>query len=226
MEKSKPEIPLSPELTAKQILWDKTLRELDHIGDALGYRIDPGIKETVTAFIVNKFPTYSSCEGHVEERFDEPVKLRPYIAVGLDEPKQRYVGEQELRSSIAKQFDIPVDKLEDNVPADTEYWQYIYRHDVQETPEFLAIRAKNEELQRLISVILASFYKSRVTSSDSKLVIERIGPAGHFRVTTAKEAPDKIEKTDIDKYQKELLIEQSEMKAFTQFLKDRFFNRE
>lgn len=81
----------------KKLIWQQKLQELERVGDKLGYRIDPGIKETVAAFILNGFPTRGSCEGHLEERQGKMVKLHPYIAVGLDAPSERYVGEAEIR---------------------------------------------------------------------------------------------------------------------------------
>ena len=57
----------------KQSLWDKTIEQLDHIADRLGKPIDAGIKETEASFMVNKFPVYGACEGHVEKRFDKNI---------------------------------------------------------------------------------------------------------------------------------------------------------
>ena len=216
--------PESNEAKEKQALWDKTMEQLDRVADRLGKPIDAGIKETVVAFIVSEFPTYGSCEGHVEERFDKSIKLRPYIEVGLDEPRQRFIGESEIKEHIAAEYGITAEELEDNDAAERAYWDYIHEQDVPETLEFLEIRAKNEELERLIQQILETFYQNRQVSEDIKLTIKRIGPAGHFRVTTAKENPKEVPESELENCQKQLLAEQEEVKAFTQFLKGRFLS--
>lgn len=215
--------PESNEAKEKQALWNRTIEELDRVADKLGKPIDAGIKETVAAFIVNEFPTYGSCEGHVEERFDKKIKLRPYIAVGLDEPRQRFVGESEIKERIAAEHGIPAEELDENDVAERAYWDYIHKQNVPETPEYLAIRSKNEELQKSVEQILEAFYQNRQTLKDTKLAIEQIGPAGHFKVTTAKENPKEVQDADIEKHQQQLLAEQEEVRAFTQFLKERFF---
>lgn len=215
--------PESSEVKEKQVLWNRTIEELDRVVDKLGEPIDAGIKETVAAFIVNKFATHGSCEGHVEERFGKKIKLRPYVAFGLDEPRQRFVGESEIKEHIAAEYGVTAKDLEDSETAERAYWDYIHEQNVPETAEFLEIRAKNEELHQSIQQVLEAFYKNRQTSEDTKLTIERIGPAGHFRVTTAKEDPEEVQDADMEKHQQQLLAEQEEVRAFTQFLKEKFF---
>lgn len=211
------------EVKEKQSLWDRIIEQLDHVADKLGKPIDAHIKETVAAFMANEFPTYGSCEGHVEECFDKKIKLRPYIAVGLDEPRQRFIGESEIKERIAAEYAISAEDLEENDAAERAYWDHIHEQDVPETPEYLAIRAKNEELQQSIQWILEAFYQNRQTNEDTKLTVERIGPAGHFRVTIAKENPKEVPDADIEKHKQQLLAEQEEVRALTQFLKERFF---
>lgn len=208
----------------KQAAWDKVAEQVDKITDKLGKPIDPEIKEAVTAFIVNKFPTYDSCEGHIEKHSDKIIILRPRVSVGYDEPHQRFVNESEIRNRIASQFGISPDKLEENESAQRAYWDCIQKHDVIETPEYLEIRAKNRELEKLISDIIQAFYKDREAQESIRLSIERIGPAGHFSVITGKELSEEIEESDLKKFQEELQQAQEEMRTFTQFLKERFFN--
>lgn len=211
------------ELLEKQTLWDKTLEQLECVSDRLGKPIDAGIKETIVAFMVNKFPTYGSCEGHVEERFGKMRKLRPYIAIGIQEPKERFVGEQEIKNKIATEHGIAVEKLDENDPVAKPYWIYIAKHDVPETPEYLAVRAKNEALQKSILDILESFYQNHRVSGELKFKIQRIGPAGHFHLTVGKENPKEVAVADVEKLRQELLAEQERVREFTQFLKDTFF---
>ena len=213
-----------PELEQKQAFWNETMQNLDGTSDGLGLPVDEGIKETVTAFRVNQFPTDGSCEGHVEERFGKRIKLHPYVAVGFEEPSQRFIGDTELRDRIAKKFVISPDEIEGNDKAVREYWDYIQNHDVTETPEFLAVRAKNEELCRSAADILKAFYEQRRTPESLRLSIQGVGPAGHFRVEYEKESPQEVSEVDLEKLRLELAQQQEEMRAFSQYLKDRFFN--
>jgi hypothetical protein len=208
----------------KETIWHKTLEGLAGVGDRLGYRIDEGIKETVVAFKVNGFPTYGSCEGHIEKRFGKQIKLRPYIDIGFEEPKLRYVDEQIIREKIASESNIPIESIDEDESARRAFWDYIDNHDVAETPEYMALRAKNEHLQKSVADLLQSFYKNSGTPEDLKLVIERIGPAGHFRVTNAKEDPDEVMDKDLEKFEKQLSMEQEEMQRFTLLFKNRFFS--
>ncbi len=49
----------------KEILWEQKLDEVDRIIDGIGKGIDEGIKEVVAVFLLYKFPTSASCEGHI-----------------------------------------------------------------------------------------------------------------------------------------------------------------
>ncbi|MCI0533221.1 hypothetical protein L0Y49_03295 [bacterium] len=85
------------------------------------------------------------------------------------------------------------------------------------------MRAKNEELKAGVSGLLEEFYKERETSEDLKLIIEGIGPAGHFRVAGTEDVLKKIRKDEMEKSGQELSREQEEIQAFGKFLKDKFF---
>jgi hypothetical protein len=215
------------EAQEKQALWEKTLEELDHIGDKLGRPIEDGIKEAVAAFLVNSFPTNGSCEGHVEERFDKGVqKSSPYVDIGFPEPEERHAGEREIRERIAAKHNITPDEMQFNDAADDEYWDYIFEHDIQETPEFLEIRERNKGLQKAIVELLEEFYRGREINPDTRLTVRPHDPAYYSRVTIAKHAfkeEPPIKENEIEQHKKELLAEQQEMKSLTDFLKEKFF---
>lgn len=50
----------------KEEYWKRVEQGLDDVGDKLGYRIDEGIRETVTALSVMGLPPSASCEGHLD----------------------------------------------------------------------------------------------------------------------------------------------------------------
>ena len=210
----------------KQDLYNKTLKELDRIVDLLEHPIEPNIKETVAALNVNGFPTNMSCEGHVEERFGKLMKLSPYVGIGVEEPKIRFVGEVEIKNNIASQFGISVDEISDHKVADDAYWDYIQKNEPPETTEYISCIKKNSELKENLSIVLESFYNNRQVKEETQLVLEDIDPCGSFSINPKKENPEHIELEDIDKYRKELSEEQKEIIEFGIFLKNRFFDHQ
>jgi hypothetical protein len=218
----------NPVREQKDSLWSETRAELDELADGLGLPIDAGVKEAVTAFRVNGFPTGQSCEGHVEERFGEMVKLRPYVQVELPTPEQRFVGEAEIKNQVATKFGVLPEEVEDfdgHEDACRAYWDYIQKNDVPETAEYLAVRAKHEEMRASVADLLAQFYSRRHVQDHSKLVIEDIGADGAFRVTSANENPTQVEAEQVSEMEKELREQQVEIKAFAEFLRDRFYSQ-
>ncbi len=215
----------SEEVKEKQALWDKTLESLNEIRDGLGLPMDEGIKETVAAFIVNGFPTTSSCEGHVEERFGEKVHNEPHIMIGIPEPAERFIGDTDIKKQIIEKFGITIEDFDrwEHEDANKAYWQYIEEHNPPETPEYQEIKRKNEELFQSISKILETFYENRQATEDAKLVITRIGPAGESYITNAKDHQNPIKDSEVEQHQRRLLIERKEVRDFTELLKERFF---
>ena len=211
----------------KESAWQREFQRLEQVGDKLGYRIDPGIKEAIVAFVLNGFPTYGSCEGHLEERWDKMIKLHPYIAVGIDEPPERYVGEAEIKQRIADQFHIAPDEVGEHDMAMRAYWDYIQDHDVEETEKFKAVRTKNEILRKDFAALLDEFYKEQQQPSERPITIHDIGPAGHFHVEDASEnTKEEISEDQLDAARKELAKEKAEMAALTEFLRERLSREE
>ncbi len=208
----------------KKEVWRQALQRLENVVDGLGKRIDDGARETVAAFNVNGFPTYGSCEGHFEERPGRLPKLHPYIAVGLNEPEQRFVGEKEIRKQIADKFHISPDKLSEGGEAGKAYWNYIKEHGVEETEEYKAVREENIILRKRFFDLFAEFQKSDIASPEMQLSIQDIGAGGHFRIESRKKNPKKISADQIPALQEELAREKAEMSALTEFLKQRFFS--
>ena len=92
--------PMSMEvLSEKQKKWDQVRAEVDMIVDGLGLGIDEGIKEEVTAFMVNGFTTSMSCEGHVDEA-NEHGDPYPWIEVNASEPEGWEEAEGDVREEM------------------------------------------------------------------------------------------------------------------------------
>lgn len=65
----------------KERAWESFRLQVDLLKDKLGNPVDEKIKEVVVGLIVHDFPTFSSCEGHLDR---EPV-ISPYVIVTTDE---------------------------------------------------------------------------------------------------------------------------------------------
>jgi hypothetical protein len=206
----------------KRKRWQELAAGLEPVHDALGKKIDEGIEETVVAFLANDFPTNQSCEGHLEERFGRMVKIGPYVGVGIEEPKERFIGEQEIRRHIAEQFNIAPKDINKNDDAGKAYWDYIHEHHTEETAEYKEVRVKNEALEKRFAELFEEFLKTQ-SPGISKLRIRRIGPGGHFRIESTKGYKREVTEQEKEAYRQDLSDEQAEMAALRGFLKERFF---
>lgn len=70
-----------PDQAQKEIVWEEISAEVEVMTDRLGMRVDEGIKKAVIALRANGFPTYGSCEGHLERE----AVLSPYVLVSTQE---------------------------------------------------------------------------------------------------------------------------------------------
>jgi hypothetical protein len=67
----------------KSAVWKRSQAEVERLTDALGKKIDSGIKETVIAIRAYGFPTQSSCEGHLDRALPYP-----WVEIYSPEPAQ------------------------------------------------------------------------------------------------------------------------------------------
>ena len=219
---------LESESQQKQEKWNETLKSLEDTDDRLGRPIDKGIKEAVIAFKVNGFPTQSSCEGHVEKRSGKRVKISPYIDIGVEEPKNRFIGEEQFREEIASKHGVDAQALERNEGARNDLWEYISANNPQETPEYIVAREANQKKEQEVRSLLDDFYGETPSENRKVRIPKTLTDDGSFRVTTT---PEKSNKDEIGLFQirsakKELKHEQSDFSDFAKFMKDRYFGEE
>ena len=111
-----------------------------------------------------------------------------------------------------------------NDAADNAYWDYIVEHNIQETPAYQEMRAKNEDLGKRAATLLDEFYKGRDILGRSRLLsIKTIGPAGYSSINAIRENEEETSESNLEEQQAELREEQAEMAALTAFLKEKFF---
>jgi len=212
----------------KQEKWDETIKNLENTTDRMGRPIDKGIKEAVIAFMANDFPTQSSCEGHVEKRSGKRIKISPYIDVGVEEPKSRFIGEGQIREKIASKHGVDAQDLERNEGARNDFWEYIGTNNPQETPEYIAARKANQKMEQEARYLLDDFYGETPSENRKVRIPKTLTDDGSFRVTTTpkKGSKDKIGLFQIRGAKKELRQEQSDFSDFAKFMKDRYFGGE
>lgn len=100
--------------------WERMLRAVDRVKDALGKTVDPGIRETVAVLNLLGFRTRQSCEGHVNER---GLGL-PTPWVDIDPSAQGNVASEQMMKRLLNDF-----------------------HQSRESPEDTRIRWENGRIQ-------------------------------------------------------------------------------
>ena len=204
----------------KQTKWNVTLSEVEKITDRLGKKVDEGIKETVVAFLVNGIKTDASCEGHLEHG-----NHYPYIHI-----------EHQLTST---EFKDKVNLLiEQAKTRNYQSLQNIPENDKELYSKLIELRNEAEkyknEVETKIKLLLDTFYSShKPSSNDFRLTVWEGG--SFFTIEPASGAgtgKDNWKKFELkergmspQERENYLKNSQAEMKAFTEFLKSRFFNK-
>jgi len=228
-DKSKPE--LSETKSEKELVWEKTRGEIEGIGDSLGMPIDEGIKETVIAFMVNGFPTSGSCEGHVDRAL--PV---PWVEISAqNEPEIKYKKQEEVFDRIAKRHNFTTQDLLQwkNKDAEKAYWEAIDKCVKNgETKEYKKWVEENKKLRKEMETILNEFYQDKEIDLDIKLKIRPIEAI--FRVYSGSEEDyrdfikynEEVSEERKQKRAEKLVKYKAEMDAFTEFLKQKYFQQQ
>jgi hypothetical protein len=190
----------------KQVAWEQKSQEVDLIQDRLGKGVDEGIKETVVAFQVLGINTIQSCEGHMEWGEGTPW-------VDVEAPDTR-----ELRQQMHQAFDTAenangqehityeeLDKLFDHAH---ELRREIKRRNVQEAAKVMGY--------------LAEFYNNRDVPLDRRLILNTSALSGSTRIESQGGVFQETASAEIK--QQKLAEYQEEMRAFTEFLKEKHFS--
>ena len=217
---------IEPEKSEKELRWEKTRREVDEIGDRLGFGIDQGIKETVTAFMVNGFPLSGSCEGHADRAL--PV---PWIEIKApNEPDERFIGQNEVFIKVAKKYSLTLEQVKTGENDDV-YLEARYEFGENgETEEYKRWDKENKKLQTIIQELLEEFYKERKVEPSVKLKIHEM--EGRFRIHNGEEDYNDLIKWDevVSQERKRQRAEKNtrykkEMDEFAEFLKKKYFTK-
>lgn len=209
------------EVLTKQKQWDKQTEEVDSWTDGLGYPIDQGIKDTVIVLNILGFTTCQSCEGHLDHG-----DANPWIDFKLDQPEvlalQNQVSEF-VRVELTEQFQALKMK-----------YPHLSLDEILQTQEGEYLKPKYERFLYLLSLyqqeakkklallfeLLDKFYQIHDSSEDEKLFLQIEGIirlSSHGWKLQAHRSENERET--------KLKLYLEEMKAFTNFLKERFFHQ-
>lgn len=201
----------------KQSKWQQIGHEVENIKDKLGKDIDENIKFSVISLKANNFGTTGSCEGHIDSAY-------PWPWIDVESPlSENLLSNQRYRELGAKSR------------ASRKGGDAMLKEDNQEL-ESLIKKQKQEngkEYQRLQG-LLAEFYALQSKQNNdnlansSKLGIIK-GPWNQSRLQPL-EVPDLRPQeaqglwSDEEKEQK-LILYRQEINRFSEFLKNKFFDK-
>ena len=229
----------TPERTNKIPLsaLDRAHSEIEQITDGLNKSIDEGIRDAVAVLRALNLDTTQSCEGHLDRGSPSP-----YIDLHAPgEPTYRFRGEKEQLEALAIKHDVLPEEIrawpheEDRaVRAEKAYneWKAWTAHPTpEETPEYQAWDAADRKVQATIDKLISEFYAARPKPIEGHVLLE------HNRLRTASSLYDRyyaaaldgnansLTAADREHLRRELPAAQAEFQAFTDFLKQKFFQQ-
>lgn len=212
----------------KRLTWDNKLKELEKVTDRLGMPIDNNILETVAGLNLLEVSTSSSCGGHVRGEGEDRIRFPYFGGHAPDEPKARFVGEQELRNELATKYGIDPEDIDSDERSLHEYWDTIQSKDYQETQQYKQWMALNESIENRVNGLVEEFYRDIKTSPEIRLHMGHIYP-GYIVETGDDSEMESLAKSGLseeevaNKLEDRVRAAREEMDKFTKFLKTKFF---
>ncbi len=205
----------------KQAAWNEKLKELDRLADRLGMPVDEDIKEAVAALNLMDIPTSSSCGGHIGERFNFPYLM----GKAEGRPKYKFPGQREILEDLAQEHSLPVEELEDRLykypEIERKFWNYIHEHDIHTTDEYIGWLVETKRLEEKLRLLLEEFNTDK---ADALLHMMPMGDGYRVESNDEKEYAHPNE-LDPAVATEKILKAQKEMQAFTEFLKEKYFQK-
>lgn len=184
----------------KEQEWNQCADRLGQMTDRLGKPIDAGIFDTVVALNLLTIHTTQSCEGHLDHGI-----AAPWVEINPPETAELKALRIQMNQLVNR-----IETLEQEERPDEELaplYQAYQRLDKE------ARRPQLEELQKVMR-LLAEFYQNQQVTYDRLLTIRGNRIEAQSTPFQAIIAPE-------ERSQK-LLAYQTEMKAFTTFLKNKY----
>ena len=199
------------------------------MGDRLGKGIDEGIKETVVTFNLLGLNTTASCEGHPGR--EKRAVPSPWVDVeATNKPETRWVDEEQIWESTAKKYAVSVEDVKTWKTRKISLEAFNEMEKKGETKEFGKWLKQTRLLRQKLQKYLDEFYKDRQALPEFKLCVSPFDVAT-FRVEGGrliyfgpKKNWDYPKNKDEEKAWDSILKKrQTEMTAFTDFLKNKYF---
>jgi hypothetical protein len=189
----------------KHLRWEQLEQTMAHVKDKLGKPIDQGIMETVIVLNALEISTVASCEGHLDWGVSAP-----WVDIVSQHPAaQVQVGK--LFSDAAK--------VEARGDLSQEQIRTLYADLHRQRREIKAYHL--QEREKLMQY-LAAFYENRHVPFDQRLIICPLGTDGRSRLES--QGADSQEVALLDIRTQKLLVYQEEMRTFTSYLKQSYFD--
>lgn len=206
----------------KEKIWKNINKQIHHLNDRLGMKIDPLIKGVVIGFNVNRLYTKMSCGGHITK---DRERAFPWVYFEApNEPKYRHVGEKRLKAYIAQKYGIDSSALyyQANKVAEKEYWNLIMVEKHAETKNYINWFKKNKQLEQRVKQRLDAFYAKRKDKPEVKIEMGQIFPGARIEVLDkyAKKWKKNLSGKD---FRNKIKDAQKEMSLLASFLKTSFF---
>lgn len=216
---------------AKEAQLKAIRQEVDGWGDRLGEGVDEGIKETVAVYNAMELPTSASCEGHFGNESEHGFPM-PWVEIEApNKPQWRFEHEEEIYSQVAEKYGLTIDQA---LHADNEEaWKEAVRlsAEQEETEEYKAWKAENEKLFTKVKSLLQEFYKERSVPDELRIIADRgvggfrVHGGGKFYIPNNQKERLQNELTEEERKRIPEVLKgsQDEMRIFTEFLKNKFF---
>lgn len=187
--------------------WDEACQQFRKTTDRLGMPIDDGIFELVVALNLLGVNTRQSCEGHLDHGTFAPWVT--FTTPGIDERYKQVAQAMEEAARVRKERKLSLEASQE---------VYAPAHRLREEAD--AVHAL--DMCRVIE-LLARFYAHHFVPYDTTLIVHSRGPGTSVLESQGARlqiirAPE-IRESKLQEYQRE-------MRAFTTFLKEYFFNNE
>lgn len=216
-EERTPESNHVSEAIEKQALLDEIRKNVNETGDGLGKPIDSGIKETVVFLNALGITTTGSCEGHIKEGLPWPW----IDTEDPNQPEEQFEDQNKIFQNIAERNGLKVEKLKKGEPIKIWFEAIRAASKNSESKEYKDWTEKNKKVVEKVKKLLESFYKDRNVDEMNKLVMKdtRLGFETGLGDTNVLD----LEATERDKLDEALPARKNEMRAFTKFLENKYW---
>lgn len=193
------------EIRDKEQRWQEMYTTVSNMKDKLGEEVDAGIVDTVVVLNLLGIPTTMSCEGHLDHGTGVPwVDIEDTNANRRTSEVNRMFQQALQQQRQQAQMTIETVRLFEEA------------HEAKREVKRLHLAIR----QRLLTY-LAAFYEHRHVPLDVRLVIQSRDTTGRSRLES--QGADFQETAPLEEQRLNLATYQEEMRRFTEFLKQQFF---